>query len=910
MTQLYRVFLPLANLSNYMPTLMLSALHLLALPLLFSPVPQNLSPSTFLPGNMQVGPASGAQQVSASALGANSTLLVWDDARSGTFDIYGIRLDANGQTLDATPFPVCTSAGDQRAPRVAWNGQDWLVVFDSNTPIGGYFTHQVAAVRVSGQGVVLDTTPIAFGSSQSAAYYGVASDGNNWVIASTGTSGNTGILARRVSPAGVVLDPAGVEIVPATYFIYFNVDLAYTSGVFLTTWNESAGTKGLRFNSSLVNLDTTPRLFAPSGRGRLAANTTQFFLAWERPGWYIYTDVLGTRIDPAGNVLNATPISISANESYGPNPTVTWSGSQWVVAWLKASRAYAARVSTIGTVLDPSGVSMTSGTANQYSPSIGALPGGSSLVVWDDIRNSNDDLYGNTLSAAGVAGTEKAIAVSPESLTVPRIATGDGIYLVTYRAAGASTSRILAQRVAKSGVALDANPFEVTSASHVLLTPGGAAWNGSVFLIVWADGQQSKIFARRMDSNGVFLDPSPIFVLPGWTPDVAALDNDFLVCGLRTTGYPHFVDSFATRVRGIDGVVLDNPNLWIGTSFAARTRLTTLGGRWLAVTESHFSHDDSQYGIVYSFIDALGVSTPQASLGGGIAGGSEWGMVDVASSHASAVVVYSSGSNWINSNVYAARLLPNGTISHTGVLLTSTAVSGQSKPTVAWTGKEYVVLYQTLQNNPENYDLEPDVYGVRLSEGCALLDSVGWPVWNTEYYEKDPIGRSLKLGASLLASAAFDPSAGAFRISTRVLRPNGLSNYGVGTPGCNGAQYMDASSAATIGDPAFTLLTDHVPPVSLGLGLVTDVKDTNGSDTFAVGILFHVSFVGATDIIPYDIVSDANGNAAATVGVPNDAALIGRKFYSQTIWYWGGICSLPPQDLSSSNGLEIVIQAP
>lgn len=872
---------------------------------------QNLTPAAFLPGTLQTTPTPGAQQVSAASLGSSSTLLVWDDARAGTFDIYGIRIDGAGQPLDAQPFPICSAAGDQRKPRVAWNGQAWLVAFDSNAPVGGYFTHQVGAVRVAANGTVLDAAPITFSSDQSAHSFGVASDGNNWVITSAGTTaGNAALRARRISAAGQVLDHAGIVMVPEGSSILFNADLAYSSGVFLATWGDASGTRGVRFNSQLTKLDANPKVLASSGPGRIAAGPSQFFLAFERPGWYIYTDVVGTRIDLAGNVLDTTPIPVAPNQYYGPSPTPTWTGSQWMVAWLSGVQTSAARVSAAGVVLDPSGITLTAGGAGQYSPSIGALPGGSAIVTWDDIRNLSDDVYGNTVSAAGIAGTETLWSKSPETLSLPMVATGPGQYVVTYKAAGANSSRILAQRVRKDGSAIDVQPIEVASASNALLSTGGCAWNGSVYLIVWADGQQSKILARRMDSTGIFLDASPIVVLSGWAPDVAALQGDFLVSGLRSTGYPQYVDSFATRVRGTDGAVLDNPNLWIGTTYATRTRLTTLDGRWLAVTESHNSHNDSQYGILATFVTPAGSVSSQMVVGNGIAGGANWGKVDVASSGSSALIVYHSGSNWVNSDVLASRLLPNGTLSHIAVNLTSAAASGQSAATALWNGKTYFVAFQSLQNNPENYDLEPDVYAVRLGENGDVLDPVGWPLWTTEQYEQDPIGRGYSNGPALFACSAFDPVQGAFRISARALRPEGVDNYGTGTPGCFGPQNMDVSGIPAIGDASFSFVTSLAPPTALGLGLLSTIQDLAGSDPFGIQVILHVGLLGAPEVLPFDMVSDATMTGNATLGIPNVPALVGNIYYAQSLWAWTSICNPSLYGLSTSNGLRIVVQAP
>ena len=58
-------------------------------------------------------------------------LVVWQDHRSGTIDdIYGARVSAAGSVLDPAGIPISTAANDQLAPAVAWNGTDFLVVWE------------------------------------------------------------------------------------------------------------------------------------------------------------------------------------------------------------------------------------------------------------------------------------------------------------------------------------------------------------------------------------------------------------------------------------------------------------------------------------------------------------------------------------------------------------------------------------------------------------------------------------------------------------------------------------------------------------------------------------------------------------------------------------------------------------
>src|SRR5690349_14228154 len=75
-------------------------------------------------------PVAGARPAIASGVGGQ--LVVWDTPRNGTVDIHGARLDAGGQVLDPDGIAIATAAGTQIAPRVAWNGELYLVVWKDN----------------------------------------------------------------------------------------------------------------------------------------------------------------------------------------------------------------------------------------------------------------------------------------------------------------------------------------------------------------------------------------------------------------------------------------------------------------------------------------------------------------------------------------------------------------------------------------------------------------------------------------------------------------------------------------------------------------------------------------------------------------------------------------------------------
>ncbi len=135
--------------------------------------------------------------------------------------------------------------------------------------------------------------------------------------------------------------------------------------------------------------------------------------------------------------------------------------------------------------------------------------------------------------------------------------------------------------------------------------------------------------------------------------------------------------------------------------------------------------------------------------------------------------------------------------------------------------------------------------------------------------------------------------------------------FGAGTAGCTGPQALQASGFATIGAPAFRLHCTAAPQSSLGLLLVGDAKDLAGSDPFGLGLLLHVDLLASTELLAFDLASDALGKGSLLVPIPADAALVGRTYFAQCVWIWPASCSARlPFGLSSSNGLAIPILGP
>ncbi|MBI3818021.1 MAG: FG-GAP repeat protein [Planctomycetes bacterium] len=140
------------------------------------------------------------------------------------------------------------------------------------------------------------------------------------------------------------------------------------------------------------------------------------------------------------------------------------------------------------------------------------------------------------------------------------------------------------------------------------------------------------------------------------------------------------------------------------------------------------------------------------------------------------------------------------------------------------------------------------------------------------------------------------------------LVPSGQSHYGIGTPGCTGPEIITANSVAKPGNADFTFYCNHVPKSALGVVMVSDVQDLNGSDWLGVGVILYIDPGSMATIIPFDMYGETFLDVGwAAAPIPNNPMLIGKTYYAQAAWLWNGPCVPSPLNLSTSDGLKIVI---
>lgn len=158
------------------------------------------------------------QRFPAAVFGNTYYLAVWSDGNRSpnkkSSDIYCARIDsATGQSLDPNGILVCNADYNQSHPMVAFDGTNFLVVWEDFRNNRNY---DVYGARVTEAGVVLDPNgfPIMAKVDTNHARPVVAFANGNYFVAWNDARHYPAysIYGTRVTPAGLVLDPNGILI--------------------------------------------------------------------------------------------------------------------------------------------------------------------------------------------------------------------------------------------------------------------------------------------------------------------------------------------------------------------------------------------------------------------------------------------------------------------------------------------------------------------------------------------------------------------------------------------------------------------------------------------------------------------------------------------------------------------------
>ncbi len=293
------------------------------------------------------------------------------------------------------------------------------------------------------------------------------------------------------------------------------------------------------------------------------------------------------------------------------------------------------------------------------------------------------------------------------------------------------------------------------------VTNPAAAWNGSVYLVVWEDAVGAQIYGRRLGANLTPIDAAPLPLLRGNYADVAAIGEVFLA--VSSWEEPHEIRQiYSRRVRGSDGALLDPSPRLVGPNFSLFPRVAALSGRWLVVWEEHPTHDDPSSSIRANFIGADGI--PGSFFTVDLSGDRP----AVAVGPDQAIILWEDVAGELSgSDIMAIRIAPTGAL-----LGPASAVTGepndQFDAAVAWDGSAYVAAFGDFRNDGPSDSHRGDLYAARIADSGAVLDPGGFAAMRDTVPEMFPAVAGAG-GAFLVGGSVFRQESGyvAYRIGIR-----------------------------------------------------------------------------------------------------------------------------------------------
>lgn len=228
-------------------------------------------------------------------------------------------------------------------------------------------------------------------------------------------------------------------------------------------------------------------------------------------------DIYAQHITGAGAVQwTADGLALCAATGYQQFPQIVADGAGGaVVAWQDSRSGnpdvYAQRVNAAGGISwIADGYAVCTDASNQGNPALASDGWGGGIVVWDDARSGNADIYAQRVRGTGAAfwtSNGVAICTASGSQTHPQI-VGDeaGGAVMAWLDLRTGDYRIYAQRVNAQGTVLWAsNGVALCTAGGIKDSPRIAADGSGGAIVTWQDYRSGEydVYAQRVNAAGV-----------------------------------------------------------------------------------------------------------------------------------------------------------------------------------------------------------------------------------------------------------------------------------------------------------------------------------------------------------------------------------------------------------------------
>jgi hypothetical protein len=446
------------------------------------------------PEGIRISPAVGTQSGASLAFDGMNYLVAFADNRDGILNVSGARVSRGGVVRDPTSFPISRNPGTVSA--VGFDGTNHLVVWSA--PGSDY---DIEAARVTRAGAVRDGIPISVSTSaNNQTAPDVVFDGTDYfVVWQDNRSGSADIYGARVAPGGTLRDGAGIliaggiegQVTPAVVFDGTNVAVVWQQNLF----------EGIGVGLAFVRPDgsvSLPVVLAGGDSQRplapdIAFDGTNYLVVWGTgiafaPGldWTIH----GARVGPDGALLDQFVIATDPSEAHR-DPVVGFDGEHYLVVWSSNESIVGTRIDRDGGIVDPAPFVIAAGAGFivTYTTPALAFDGTNHLVVWQqNWRRAGQDVGAARVSPSGQVLDPSPIRLppGPGGSSDPAVAF-NGSFLVVWqdrrpRATGGVD--VYGARVRRNGTVADATAFPIAAHADDEFGPAVTAGPGDRWGVV------------------------------------------------------------------------------------------------------------------------------------------------------------------------------------------------------------------------------------------------------------------------------------------------------------------------------------------------------------------------------------------------------------------------------------------
>jgi hypothetical protein len=379
----------------------------------------------FNPQNVAVSTATSDQELPEAVTdGAGGSIVVWRDLRNGNFDVFAQRMSTAGAPLwTVNGVAVCTQLGDQDYPQIVSDGAGGAIIVWQDSRSG---TADIYAQRLNALGAP-QWTADGIGVCTVAGVQElprIGSDGAGGAIIAWRDlrSGlNIDLMAQRLNSAGTALWTAGGVVVstagggPATPRI-----VASAGGGGILVWDDIRTGDFNIFAQRLEGVAGAAQWTANGATICSAVSTqTRACVAPDGAGgavmaWSDYrngnSDIFAQRVDSAGApqwTADGVVVCSAVNNQDFSQLVPDGAGGAFLV-WEDARNGvsnkdiFAQRINGSGvSQWTPDGIAVCLAAANQSLAQIISDGAGGVVIAWEDLRNGLYDVFAQRLNGAG-----------------------------------------------------------------------------------------------------------------------------------------------------------------------------------------------------------------------------------------------------------------------------------------------------------------------------------------------------------------------------------------------------------------------------------------------------------------------------------------------------------------------------